>query len=81
MFFSQIVELYAYGWDSYAEEQLESVLDTESLGSLLLKIAGRRLNIFTKNSPNAYIQVAAVGPLVTDYLDTIVSVGKVFYTK
>lgn len=75
------MELYAHGWDEYAEEQLESVLDTQPLGSLLLKIAGRRLNIFTKNTPNAYAQVASFGPLVTDYLDTIVSVGTVFYTK
>lgn len=77
----QIVELYAYGWDDYAEEQLDTVLDTESLGGLLLRIAGRRLNIYTKNSPTAYAQVASIGPLIVDYLDTLVSVSQKFYTK
>lgn len=77
----QIVELYGHGWDEFAEDILESALDTQSLGVLLLKIAGRRLNIYTRNSPTAYAQVASIGPLVSDYLDTLVSVGKIFYTK
>ncbi|KAJ6631749.1 Rab3 GTPase-activating protein regulatory subunit [Pseudolycoriella hygida] len=66
----QIVELYAHGWDEFAEDILESVLDTQSLGVLLLKIAGRRLNIYTRNT-STYAQVASVGPLISDYLDTL----------
>ncbi|KAG4066663.1 hypothetical protein HA402_007299 [Bradysia odoriphaga] len=72
----QIVELYGHGWDEFAEDILESCLDSQQLGSLLLKIAGRRLNIYTKNSPTRYAQVASIGPLVSDFLDTLVSVGK-----
>lgn len=69
----KIVELYAHGWDEYAAEQLATILDTQSLGILLLKITGRRLNIYTDESPQAYAQVASIGPLVTDYLKSLVS--------
>lgn len=46
-----------------------------------MKIAGHRLNSLIKNSPSKWSTVAAIGPLLTDYLDNLVSVGKVFYTK
>lgn len=60
---------------------METIIETQDFGSLLLKIAGRRLNSLTKNSPSKWSTVAAIGPLLTDYLDNLVSVGKVFYTK
>ncbi|XP_058455184.1 rab3 GTPase-activating protein non-catalytic subunit isoform X2 [Malaya genurostris] len=77
----QIVELYAHGWDAYAEELLENIVPDQALGNLLLAIAGRRLTIYTKTNPRVWGQVAAVGPLLTDYLDTLVSVGKVYYVN
>ncbi|EAT38427.1 AAEL009668-PA [Aedes aegypti] len=69
----QIVELYAHGWDSYAEELLENIVPDQALGNLLLTIAGRRLTMHTKANPRIWGQVAAVGPLLTDYLDTLIS--------
>ncbi|XP_062561566.1 rab3 GTPase-activating protein non-catalytic subunit-like isoform X2 [Armigeres subalbatus] len=69
----QIVELYAHGWDSYAEELLENIVPDQTLGNLLLTIAGRRLTMHTKANPRIWGQVAAVGPLLTDYLDTLIS--------
>ncbi|XP_055540151.1 rab3 GTPase-activating protein non-catalytic subunit isoform X2 [Wyeomyia smithii] len=77
----QIVELYAHGWDVYAEELLENIVPDQALGKLLLAIAGRRLTVHTKANPRLWGQVAAVGPLLTDYLDTLVSVGKVYYVN
>uniref|UniRef100_A0A8D8G6J4 Rab3 GTPase-activating protein regulatory subunit n=1 Tax=Culex pipiens TaxID=7175 RepID=A0A8D8G6J4_CULPI len=69
----QIVELYAHGWDTYAEELLENILPDQALGNLLLTIAGRRLTVYTRANPRVWAQVAAVGPLLTDYLDTLIS--------
>ncbi|XP_058825550.1 rab3 GTPase-activating protein non-catalytic subunit [Topomyia yanbarensis] len=69
----QIVELYSHGWDTYAEELLENIVPDQALGNLLLAIAGRRLAIYTKANPRVWSQVAAVGPLLTDYLDTLIS--------
>uniref|UniRef100_A0A182Q7S3 Rab3-GAP regulatory subunit N-terminal domain-containing protein n=1 Tax=Anopheles farauti TaxID=69004 RepID=A0A182Q7S3_9DIPT len=71
----QIVELYAYGWDTYAHELLENVIPDQTFANLLLTIAGRRLALYTKANPTAWGQIAAVGPLLTDYLDTLVSNG------
>ncbi|XP_055610179.1 rab3 GTPase-activating protein non-catalytic subunit-like [Uranotaenia lowii] len=72
-FFPQIVELYAHGWDSYAEELLENIVPDQAFGTLLLAIAGRRLTLYTRANPRVWTQVAAVGPLLTDYLDTLIS--------
>ncbi|XP_065095056.1 rab3 GTPase-activating protein non-catalytic subunit isoform X2 [Ochlerotatus camptorhynchus] len=69
----QIVELYAHGWDTYAEELLENIVPDQAFGNLLLTIAGRRLTMHTKANPRLWGQVAAVGPLLTDYLDTLIS--------
>ncbi|XP_050071788.1 rab3 GTPase-activating protein regulatory subunit [Anopheles maculipalpis] len=69
----QIIELYAHGWDTYAHELLENVIPDQSFSNLLLTIAGRRLALYTKANPTAWGQIAAVGPLLTDYLDTLVS--------
>nr|XP_040223848.2 rab3 GTPase-activating protein regulatory subunit [Anopheles coluzzii] len=69
----QIIELYAYGWDTYAHELLENVIPDQTFSNLLLTIAGRRLALYTKANPTAWGQIAAVGPLLTDYLDTLVS--------
>ncbi|XP_049285580.1 rab3 GTPase-activating protein regulatory subunit isoform X1 [Anopheles funestus] len=69
----QIIELYAYGWDTYAHELLENVIPDQTFANLLLTIAGRRLALYTKANPTAWGQIAAVGPLLTDYLDTLVS--------
>jgi hypothetical protein len=74
MFIPQIVQLYVHGYDSYAEELLETVVDEQALGNSLLKIAAKRLTIFTKVNPAIWCQVAAVGPLLTEYLDGLVSV-------
>lgn len=67
------MELYAYGWDDYAEEQLEGVIDAPAVGSLLLKVTGQRLNLYMTNKPTVYAQVASFGPLISSFLDTLVS--------
>uniref|UniRef100_A0A182ILN3 Rab3-GAP regulatory subunit N-terminal domain-containing protein n=1 Tax=Anopheles atroparvus TaxID=41427 RepID=A0A182ILN3_ANOAO len=69
----QIIELYAHGWDTYAHELLENVVADHTFANLLLTIAGRRLALYTKANPSSWGQIAAVGPLLTDYLDTLVS--------
>ncbi|XP_053681209.1 rab3 GTPase-activating protein non-catalytic subunit [Anopheles nili] len=69
----QIIELYAHGWDTYAHELLENVVADQTFANLLLTIAGRRLALYSKTNPSAWGQIAAVGPLLTDYLDTLVS--------
>ncbi|XP_058058516.1 rab3 GTPase-activating protein non-catalytic subunit [Anopheles bellator] len=69
----QIIELYAHGWDSYAQELLSNVIPDQTFANLLLTIAGRRLALYTKANPTVWGQIAAVGPLLTDYLDTLVS--------
>ncbi|XP_035774523.1 rab3 GTPase-activating protein regulatory subunit-like [Anopheles albimanus] len=71
----QIIELYAHGWDTYAHELLENVIPDQTFANLLLTIAGRRLALYTKANPSTWGQIAAVGPLLTDYLDTLVSNG------
>uniref|UniRef100_A0A336MRX7 CSON006231 protein n=1 Tax=Culicoides sonorensis TaxID=179676 RepID=A0A336MRX7_CULSO len=67
----QIVELYAHGWDPYAELLLQEDLDIKDIGSLLLNIAGRRLNLFTQNDPKATQLIAGAGPILYDYLDIL----------
>ncbi|XP_058130083.1 rab3 GTPase-activating protein non-catalytic subunit [Anopheles ziemanni] len=69
----QIIELYAHGWDTYAHELLENVVADHTFANLLLTIAGRRLALYTKANPSSWAQIASVGPLLTDYLDTLVS--------
>lgn len=81
VFFLQIVELYAHGWDSYAEELLENVACSYEMGPLLLEIAGRRLNLHIGNSGTRWSVIASAGGLVTEYLDTLVSVGRVYYKQ
>lgn len=73
----QIIELYNYGWDDYAEEQLEDVLDASSLGTPLLRIAGLRLNLYMINKPTVYAQVASFGQLLSSYLDLLVTLHNV----
>uniref|UniRef100_A0A6B2EEC5 Putative rab3 gtpase-activating protein non-catalytic subunit n=1 Tax=Phlebotomus kandelakii TaxID=1109342 RepID=A0A6B2EEC5_9DIPT len=65
----QIVELYAHGWDSYAEELIEGVTETQDLGILLLEIAGRRMILFPKVSP--INKQGAYGTQLADYLDSL----------
>lgn len=68
----QIAELYAHGWDEYAGELVDAVLDVAALGVVLLRIAGRRLKALLQNEPRMYAEVASVGSVVTDFLDVLV---------
>ncbi|GAB0089826.1 Rab3 GTPase-activating protein regulatory subunit [Sergentomyia squamirostris] len=65
----QIIELYASGWDSYAEELLGEVTDTQDLGVLLLEIAGRRLILFPKVIP--INKQGTYGTQLAAYLDSL----------
>uniref|UniRef100_A0A1B0EVF1 Putative rab3 gtpase-activating protein non-catalytic subunit n=1 Tax=Lutzomyia longipalpis TaxID=7200 RepID=A0A1B0EVF1_LUTLO len=65
----QIVELYAHGWDAFAEELIDDVTETQDLGILLLEIAGRRLIMFPRVS--AINKQGAYGTQLTDYLDSL----------
>ncbi|XP_059616459.1 rab3 GTPase-activating protein non-catalytic subunit [Phlebotomus argentipes] len=65
----QIVELYAHGWDNYAEQLLEDVTDTQDLGILLLEIAGRRMILFPKVLP--INKQGTYGTQLADYLDSL----------
>ena len=78
--FRQVVELYANGWDIYANDLLQMIADDERIGSLLLGIAGRRLNLYASNDSSTYLKIASIGPYLLNYLDNLVSVANVYYT-
>lgn len=46
---------------------------------MLLEIAGRRLNLYTENSPKGFLKVASVGQQLLGYLDNLVSLAEVYY--
>lgn len=74
-----MITLYVNGYDSYAEELLEKIRDREKISSILLDIAGQRLNLHLRENKGFWAQVSASGTLVTNYLDSLVSVGKTYY--
>ncbi|KAL5279820.1 RAB3GAP2 family protein [Megaselia abdita] len=76
----QVIELYANGWDSFANDLLQQIVDDEKIGGLLLEIAGRRLNLYASNSQSTYLKIASIGPYLLNYLDNLVSVATVYYT-
>lgn len=68
----QIVCLYVFGWDQYAEQLLDEI-DGEDLGNQLLQVLGYRLFLFTEKVPKAYLQAMSMGNFVSQFLDEIVS--------
>lgn len=74
----QIVQLYAYGWDSYAEALLELEKQVKNIGPQLLAIAGQRLKLFTQNDPKAVAHIAGAGHMLFDYLEKLVSFSILF---
>lgn len=76
----QVVELYANGWDGFANDLLQQIVDDEKIGGLLLEIAGRRMNLFASNSQSTYLKIASIGPNLLNYLDNLVSVATAYYT-
>lgn len=71
------MELYSHGWDSFAETVLEDIIDFQSIGVSLLHVAGRRLNLYAENKPKVLSEIATIGPQLTDFLYSLVSVIKV----
>lgn len=75
-----MVELYANGWDAFANDLLQQIVDDEKIGGLLLGIAGRRMNLYASNSQSTYLKIASIGPYLLNYLDNLVSVASVYYS-
>ena len=73
------MDLYAHGFDSFAEKLLADVTDDEHIGLLLLEIAGRRLKLLSKRSQKYYLKVASIGQHLLNYLDNLVSVAQTQY--
>ncbi|XP_055855736.1 rab3 GTPase-activating protein non-catalytic subunit [Episyrphus balteatus] len=67
----QIVEMYAHGWDSYANDLLRDMVDDMEMGKLLVEIAGRRMNLFAKTSGERFSKIASVGQQLLNYLDNL----------
>lgn len=69
----QIIQAYAHGWDFYAEALLSQEPTIKDIGPQLMQIAGKRLNLLTKNDPRLISQIAGAGSLLFDYLESLVS--------
>ncbi|XP_037958048.1 rab3 GTPase-activating protein regulatory subunit [Teleopsis dalmanni] len=67
----QIVELYAHSYDAFAESLLSETCIDEKLGTLLLEIAGRRLNLYSNSSQQAYLKIASIGQQLLYFLDDL----------
>lgn len=67
----QIVEMYAHGWDSYASDLLHHMRDDMEMGKLLVEIAGRRMNLYSKTSGERFSKIASVGQQLLNYLDNL----------
>jgi hypothetical protein len=71
----QVPELYTANYDAVAEELVEKIIDTQSMGKLLLDtrldITGRRLKLYSNKSGRRYSQIAVVGTKLTEYLDNL----------
>lgn len=69
----QVLLLYMNGIDSLAEEILPSIENTESLGAEMLEIAGQKLLKFLIAAEDLTVNVVALSPSLTQYLETLVS--------
>ena len=67
----QIIQLYVFGWDDYAEELLEKFQDRENISTFLLEIAGQRLNLVLQDNRTAWTRIASGGPFLTNYLESL----------
>lgn len=55
--------------------------DDEFIGRMLIEIAGRRLNLYSKTSQQTFLSIASVGQQLLNYLDNLVSVAAVYYPQ
>lgn len=72
---TQIVELYAFGWDRVANTVMDDFLERQAgvkgrLGVLLLRVAAYRLHRYPKIS--SFLKQASYGAQLSDYLDKVV---------
>lgn len=70
----QVTQLYAAGLDSLGEEMMQAVVDRKMLGPNLMAIAGRRLVQLLACSESLAENMSALSPMLTNYLDTLVSI-------
>lgn len=76
----QIVQLYISGYDLIAQDLLPAVSDRNLLGEELLKVAATRLMQYLSSSPNLSENIAALSPILTRYIESLVSVqAKVYF--
>lgn len=75
----QIIQLITNGFDSLAEELFPSVIDKKELGPSLLAVAGKRLNQYLSCSAGLAEKVGVLSPTLTNYLQILVSLNKLFY--
>lgn len=76
----QVTQLFAAGLDSLGEETMRAVADRRMLGPNLMAIAGRRLVQLLASSKDLAENMSALSPMLTNYLDTLVSVLLVVHT-
>lgn len=67
----QVLELFRRGFDGLAEDMLGTLANIDNLGPELLDVAGKQLRLWLEKIPEKRIEVAALGPILTSYLDTL----------
>lgn len=67
----QILQVYAHGWDGFAEDLMEQYLDVKNIGSPLLSIAAQRLSQYTRKDHKALQIIAGAGSILFDYMDVL----------
>lgn len=61
------------GYDLVAQDLISAVGEPELLGEDLLKVAGSRLSQFLSSSVNLGENLAALSPMLSRYIDSLVS--------
>lgn len=69
----QIIKLYSYGYDTFAQELIPSVMDSTDLGKELLKIAVHRLSHLLTVCNDLGKTITALTPALTNYMANLVS--------
>lgn len=68
----QVIQLFTCGWDECAEAKLKQVVQPSTMGRMFLSITATRLNEYTKNDPELYSRVLAIGTRISGFLETLV---------
>lgn len=67
----QVLELFRRGFDGLAEDMMSTLSEVNCLGTDLLDIAGKQLRQWIEKVPEKRIEIAALGPILTTYLENL----------